>query len=166
MSPAASGPLGEWHHPETHLIPAALQVAGGIRGTVAVFGSGHATPDGTAVRDYVHVADVARAYVAALEVTARPGHRIYNLGSGVGHSVREVIEAVRYVTGRAIPTIEAPSRDREPAALVASIVRAGDDLGWVPVLSDLHTIVDDAWAWLRSHLGRTTPGHHTPGVAA
>jgi UDP-glucose 4-epimerase len=162
----ASGPLGEWHHPETHLIPAALQVAAGIRGTVPVYGSAHPTPDGTAVRDYVHVADVARAYVAALEATAEPGHRVYNVGSGVGHSVREVIEVVRSVTGRAIPTVDAPSRDREPAELVASIVRAEEELGWVPARPDLTTIVEDAWTWLRSHLGTTTPRRTTPGVAA
>lgn len=162
----ASGSLGEWHHPETHLIPAALQVAAGIRGTVPVFGSGHATPDGTAVRDYVHVADVARAYVAALEATGQPGYSVYNVGSGVGHSVQEVIEMVRSVTGRAIPTVDAPIRNDEPAALVGVIARAEADLGWVPALSDLHTIVDDAWTWLRSHLGRTTPGHNAPGVAA
>ncbi len=162
----ACGPLGEWHHPETHLIPVALQVAAGIRGTVPVYGSDHATPDGTAVRDYVHVADVARAYVSALEATAEPGHRVYNVGSGVGHSVRQVLEVVRSVTGRAIPSIDAPSRDRDPAALVASIVRAEEELGWVPALPDLHTIVDDAWTWLRSHVGTTKPRLTTPGVAA
>ena len=162
----ACGPLGEWHHPETHLIPVALQVAAGIRDAVPVYGSRHATPDGTAVRDYVHVADVARAYLAALEATGQPGHRVYNVGSGVGHSVHEVIELVRSVTGRAIPTVDAPSRDRDPAALVASIVLAEEELGWVPALPDLHTIVDDAWTWLRSHLGTVAPGRATPGVAA
>jgi len=162
----ACGPLGEWHHPETHLIPVALQVAAGIRGTVPVYGSRHATPDGTAVRDYVHVADVARAYLAALEATGQPGHRVYNVGSGVGHSVHEVIDLVRSVTGRAIPTVDAPSRDRDPAALVASIVLAEEELGWVPALPDLHTIVDAAWTWLRSHLGTVAPGRATPGVAA
>lgn len=160
----ASGPLGEWHHPETHLIPAALQVAAGIRGAMPVYGSDLATPDGTAVRDFVHVADVARAYVAALEATAVPGHRVVNVGSGVGHSVRQVIDVVRAVTGRAIPVVDAPSRDREPDTLVASILRAHQELGWVPAHPELHTIVDDAWTWLRSHLERTTPGLPTPGL--
>lgn len=162
----ACGSLGEWHHPETHLIPVALQVAAGIRDVVPVNGNGHETPDGTVVRDYVHVADVARAYVAALEATGRPGHRVYNVGSGVGHSVREVIEVVRSVTGRAIPTLEATTRNREPAALVASIVRAEEELAWVPDLPDLHTIVEDAWTWLRAHLGRASPAPATPGAAA
>jgi UDP-glucose 4-epimerase len=162
----ASGPLGEWHHPETHLIPVALQVAAGIEGAVTIFGGDHATPDGTAVRDYVHVADVARAYLAALEATAVPGHRVYNIGSGVGHSVRQVLEVVRSATGCTIPGVEAPSRDGDPSVLVASIARAAAELGWVPRRSELDTVVGDAWTWLQTHLGSTAPTLSSPGVAA
>jgi UDP-glucose 4-epimerase len=162
----ACGPLGEWHHPETHLIPVALEVAAGVREAVPIFGCDHATPDGTTVRDYVHVADVARAYLTALETTVQPGHRVYNIGSGVGQSVHQVLDVARSVTGNAIPSLDAPSRDREPAVLVASITRAEAELGWTPTVLNFATIVDDSWTWLRSHLGTTTPGLNSPGVAA
>jgi UDP-glucose 4-epimerase len=162
----ACGPLGEWHHPETHLIPVALEVAVGVRDAVKIFGCDHATPDGTTVRDYVHVTDVARAYLAALEATGQPGHRVYNIGSGVGHSVRQVLDVARTVTDHTIPTIDAPRRDREPAVLVASIARAEAELGWTPTALNLATIVDDSWTWLRSHLGTMTLSLDSPGAAA
>lgn len=153
----ARGPLGEWHHPETHLIPATLQVAAGIRGAVPIYGTDYDTPDGTAVRDYVHIADVTRAHALALEATLRPGHRIYNLGSGEGHTVREVVDAVRLATGHAIPAVEAPRRRGDVASLVASVERIRSELGWVPARSELATIVYDAWNWMRAHLGSREP---------
>lgn len=149
----ASGPLGEWHHPETHLVPATLQVGAGVRAAVPVYGTDYDTPDGTAVRDYVHVADVARAHALALEATTDPGHQVFNVGTGVGHSVRQVVDVARSVTGHAIPTMDAPRRDGDAGRLVASTRLVRDALGWVPVHSDLHTIVDDAWNWMRAHLG-------------
>ncbi len=149
----ACGPLGEWHHPETHLIPATLQVGAGVRAAVPVYGTDYDTPDGTAIRDYVHVTDVARAHVLALEATTDPGHQVFNIGAGVGHSVRQVIDVARSVTGHAIPTMDAPRRDGDAGRLVASITQVRDELGWVPVHSDLHTIIDDAWNWMRAHLG-------------
>jgi len=98
----AYGPLGEWHHPETHLIPAALQVAAGVRDSVPVHGTDHGTPDGTAIRDFVHVGDAARACVLALEATSEPGQRVYNIGTGTGHSVREVLQAARADLGSVV----------------------------------------------------------------
>ncbi len=149
----ACGPLGEWHHPETHLVPAALQVGAGVRAALPVYGIDYDTPDGTAIRDYVHVLDVARAHVLALEATMEPGHQVFNLGTGVGHSVRQVVDVVRSVTGHAVPTLAAPRREGEAGRLVASTTLARDELGWVPLHSDLHTIINDAWNWMRAHLG-------------
>ena len=148
----ACGPLGEWHHPETHLIPSALQVAAGVRDAVTVYGTAHPTPDGTAVRDYVHVGDAARACVLALEA-ATPGYRVYNIGSGTGHSVRAVLRVVRTVSGYPVATTEAARRPWDAPALVASVDRAGQDLGWSPHRSGLDEIVEDAWAFLHGHLG-------------
>ena len=149
----ACGELGEWHHPETHLIPAALQVAAGIGRTVAVHGVHHDTPDGTAVRDYVHVGDAARACVRALEATCEAGYRVYNIGAGAGHSVRAVLRAARAVTGHHIPTSEAPPRPWEAPVLVASIERARRELGWVPQRTEITGIIDDAWSFFHGHLG-------------
>jgi UDP-glucose 4-epimerase len=142
----ASGALGEAHKPETHLIPLILRAATGQRDHVSIYGTDYATPDGTAVRDYIHVDDLSRAHVLALE-RARPGrHDIYNLGTGTGYSVREVIDAVRRVTGREFEVREEPRRPGDPPALVAANVRAREQLGWVPERS-LDEIVADAWAW-------------------
>ena len=149
----ACGTLGEWHHPETHLIPAALQVAAGIGSTVPVNGVHHDTPDGTAIRDYVHVGDAARACVLALEATAEPGYRVYNIGTGAGHSVRAVLRTARAVTGHHIPTTEAPPRPWEAPVLVASTERARQQLGWTPQRTDLADIIDDAWSFFHGHLG-------------
>ncbi|HUR49429.1 MAG TPA: UDP-glucose 4-epimerase GalE [Acidimicrobiales bacterium] len=144
----ASGQYGERHDPETHLIPLVLQAALGLRESVSVFGSDYPTPDGTAVRDYIHVEDLARAHLLALDSADTPGHRIYNLGNGAGFSVREVIEAARAVTGVEIPTVEAPRRAGDPAVLVASSARIAAELGWRAQKADLKVIVADAWEFL------------------
>ncbi|WP_301130500.1 UDP-glucose 4-epimerase GalE [Streptomyces cacaoi] len=136
---------GERHDPETHLIPLVLQVAQGRRESVSVFGDDYPTPDGTCVRDYIHVVDLARAHLLALE-QAMPGeHLICNLGNGNGFSVREVIETVREVTGHPVPETVAPRRSGDPAVLVASADRARGELGWRPERADLAAIVEDAW---------------------
>ena len=149
----ACGDLGEWHHPETHLIPSALQVAAGVRDSLPVYGTDFDTADGTAVRDFVHVGDAARACVLALEATAEPGYRVFNVGSGTGHSVRAVLRAARAVSGSPIRTSDAGRRPWEAAALVAAVDRARRDLGWVPHRSALPDILQDAWAFLHGHLG-------------
>ncbi|MBD0322701.1 MAG: UDP-glucose 4-epimerase GalE [Aldersonia sp.] len=141
---------GENHPTETHLIPLVLQAAIGARESISVFGTDWPTPDGTAVRDYIHIRDLADAHVLALEA-AEPGrHRIYNLGSGTGFSVREVISACERVTGRNIDAKDAPRRAGDPAVLVASSARAIADLGWRPQHTDLDETVADAWTYLQS----------------
>lgn len=136
----------ERHDPETHLIPRVLDVAAGTSQSVQIFGDDYATPDGTAVRDYVHVADLAAAHVAALERVDELETLTCNLGTGRGFSVLEVVDAARRVTGRTIPTITAPRRPGDVAALVASSSRAADLLDWRPERSTLEEIVADAWA--------------------
>jgi UDP-glucose 4-epimerase len=149
----ASGPLGEWHHPETHLIPAALQVAAGVRDSVPIYGTDHCTPDGTAVRDFVHVGDAARACVLALEATAEAGQRIYNIGSGTGHSVRAVLRSARAVSGHPVAAVDSGRRPGDVPVLLASVERARLGLGWTPRQPDLDGMVRDAWTFLRGHLG-------------
>jgi UDP-glucose 4-epimerase len=147
----ASGRFGEDHHPETHLIPLVLQAASGARDSVKVFGTDYPTRDGTPVRDYIHVEDLGRAHLLALEA-AEPGeHRVYNLGNGAGFSVREVIEAARRVTGRPIEAIESPRRPGDPAVLVASSDRIRRELGWKPEKPELEAMISDAWEWMQSH---------------
>ncbi|HVF76645.1 MAG TPA: UDP-glucose 4-epimerase GalE [Acidimicrobiales bacterium] len=146
----ASGGRGERHDPETHLIPLVLQAAAGTREQVSIFGTDYPTPDGTAVRDYIHVDDLARAHLLALEATDEAGHRIYNLGNGAGFSVREVIEAARRVTGRDIKAVEVGRRAGDPAVLVASSERIRAELGWVPEKPELETMIADAWAFATS----------------
>jgi UDP-glucose 4-epimerase len=146
----ASGPLGEDHTPETHLIPLVLQAAAGKRPSVAIFGTDYPTPDGTAVRDYVHVDDLARAHILALEKAVPARHDIYNLGSERGYSVREVIEAARAVTGREIVALEEHRRSGDPPQLVAANARARSGLGWAPEKS-LEDMVRDAWKWHQAH---------------
>lgn len=145
----------ERHDPETHLIPLVLQVAAGRRERVAVYGNDYDTPDGTAVRDYVHVADLASAHVLAVE--ALDAHPVItcNLGNGRGYSVREVIETAREVTGHEIPADDAPRRAGDPATLVASAERARTLLGWQPARPDLATLVRDAWQASRESTGWT-----------
>ncbi|MCY0917929.1 UDP-glucose 4-epimerase GalE [Streptomyces sp. H27-G5] len=141
--------LGERHDPETHLIPLVLQVALGERESIAVYGEDYPTPDGTCVRDYIHVADLAEAHLAALRVATEGEHLICNLGNGSGFSVREVVDTVRRVTGREIPEVIAPRRPGDPAVLVASARTARERLGWTPTRSDLTNIVTDAWNFAR-----------------
>ena len=142
----ASGPYGEDHYPETHLIPLVLQAAAGTREHVSVFGTDYPTEDGTAVRDYIHVEDLGRAHLLAMDALQRGKHTIYNLGNGLGFSVRQVIEAARKVTGRDIPVKEEPRRPGDPAQLVASSEKIRAELGWEPE-KDLETMIADAWAW-------------------
>ncbi|GAC1353413.1 MAG: UDP-glucose 4-epimerase GalE [Polyangiales bacterium] len=142
----ASEKRGERHDPETHLLPLVLDVAAGRRPSVAIFGEDYPTPDGTCVRDYIHVVDLARAHVLALEaLEAGAPSSTFNLGCGGGHSVKQVIEVARRVTGAPIPTVSAPRRAGDPAVLVASSEAIAKALGWKPALGDLTTIVESAW---------------------
>jgi UDP-glucose 4-epimerase len=147
----AAGALGEDHHPESHLIPIALQVALGARKHVAIFGTDYATPDGTCVRDYVHVSDLAAAHLLVLEALKEKPRLIYNLGNGRGFSVREVIDTVRKATGHAIPAQESPRRAGDPPVLVASSEKIKRELGWKPEYPGLETIVRSAWNWRKAH---------------
>lgn len=147
----AAGEQGEDHHPESHLIPLTLQVALGQRKQLSIYGTDYPTPDGTCVRDYVHVADLASAHVLVLEALKEKDKLIYNLGSGQGFSVREVIETARRVTGHAIPAEESPRRPGDPAVLVASAERIKTELRWQPEYSTLEAIVRSAWEWRRLH---------------
>ncbi|WP_420034078.1 UDP-glucose 4-epimerase GalE [Streptomyces sp. cg28] len=146
----AYGDCGERHDPESHLIPLVLQVAQGRREAISVYGDDYPTPDGTCVRDYIHVADLAEAHLLALTAPARGEHLICNLGNGSGFSVREVIETVRQVTGHPIPETVAPRRGGDPAVLVASAATARERLGWNPSRADLAGIVADAWAFAQA----------------
>jgi UDP-glucose 4-epimerase len=137
---------GERHAVETHLIPIALQVAAGAKGALDIFGTDYPTPDGTCVRDYLHVTDLGDAHLRAMQVASPGEHRIINLGSGAGHSVREVADAVSRVTGRELPVHEMARRPGDPAVLVASSVLAATELGWRPA-SDLDTMIADAWTF-------------------
>ncbi len=146
----ATADHGEAHHPETHLIPLILQVALGQRETISIYGTDYPTPDGTCIRDYIHVDDLATAHLLALDGLEKESRLIFNLGSGSGFSVREVIEVARRVTGERIPVIEAPRRSGDPAVLVASSDRIKHDLGWKPQHSELGEIVRSAWEWHRT----------------
>jgi UDP-glucose 4-epimerase len=142
---------GEWHNPETHLIPIVLQVAAGLRDEVTVFGDDYPTPDGTCVRDYIHVADLARAHVLALGMLDKRS-AIFNLGcGGAGYSVREVIDVAREVTGREIRVRIGQRREGDPAVLIASSERIRRELKWSPERQDLGDIVASAWRWLQAH---------------
>jgi UDP-glucose 4-epimerase len=144
--------IGERHDPETHLIPIALQVAAGKRDKLQLFGDDYPTVDGTCVRDYIHVEDLARAHLLALAAATGGEHRIYNLGNGNGFSNRQVVDVAREVTGAELPVEIAPRRDGDPAALVASSARARDELGWVPAKNTLADMIGDAWAFYRAHV--------------
>jgi UDP-glucose 4-epimerase len=138
---------GEAHEPESHLIPLVLDVALGRRKSIRIYGNDYPTPDGTCIRDYIHVADLAEAHLLALEALGTRDKLILNLGNGKGFSVQEVIESVRRVTGHPIPAELHPRRPGDPAALVASSERAGSELGWKPKYTELDAIVRTAWAW-------------------
>lgn len=142
--------FGERHAVETHLIPIVLQVASGKREAVQVYGDDWPTPDGTCVRDYIHVDDLAAAHLLALQHATAGRHAVYNLGSGTGFSVREVIEACRTVTGHPIPAVTAPRRGGDPAVLIASSDAARTELGWYPEHTELTRIVGDAWKFVQS----------------
>ena len=147
----ASKNFGESHDPETHIIPIALQAAAGRRSLVEVYGEDYPTRDGTCVRDYIHVIDLARAHILALKVVEQ-GSRIYNLGcGGEGYSVREVIKMARDVTGKDIPMHMAPRRAGDPAVLVASSEMIRRELGWKPQYQDLRVIIESAWRWMLAH---------------
>ncbi|CAN1561813.1 GalE UDP-glucose 4-epimerase [Mycobacteriaceae bacterium] len=141
--------LGERHGVETHLIPLILQVARGQRAEILVFGNDWPTPDGTAIRDYIHVRDLADAHLLALQSAQASSHRIYNLGNGTGFSVREVIACCREVTGHPIAARDVGRRAGDPAVLIASSAKAIAELGWHPRRSDLREIVSDAWEFVR-----------------
>ena len=145
------GHIGEAHDPESHLIPLVLSVALGQREAIEIYGADYDTPDGTCIRDYVHVLDLARAHILALEALVDGESRVYNLGSGSGYSVREVIEAARAVTGHAIPTIDAPRRPGDLPVLVADSEKIGRELGWETDYNNLETIIQTAWNWHRRH---------------
>ena len=142
---------GEDHSPETHLIPVVLQVALGQRPAVTVFGDDHPTPDGTCVRDFIHVLDLAQAHILTMEALDRTGSRTYNLGNGHGFSVMQVIETCRRVTGHPIPHTIGPRRVGDPATLIASSERIRQELGWQPRFTDLEEIVRSAWEWHQHH---------------
>lgn len=146
----ATEALGEDHEPETHLIPLVLQTALGRRPQVEIFGDDYPTPDGTCIRDYIHVSDLAQAHILALE-RLEPGCRIYNLGNGDGFSVREVIDVARQVTGRPIPAVIRPRRPGDPPVLVARSDRIRAELGWQPRYPDLRDIIATAWQWHLRH---------------
>lgn len=142
---------GEDHHPETHLIPLVLQVALGQRPHIIIFGDDYPTHDGTCVRDYIHVVDLARAHILAIEALDRLGTRHYNLGNGAGYTVKEVIETARTVTGHPIPAVVGPRRPGDPAVLVASSEAIRRELGWMPRYTSLEEIIRSAWEWHRAH---------------
>ena len=157
----ATDDCGEDHDPETHLIPLILQVAQGKRSHIGIYGEDYPTPDGTCVRDYVHVVDLADAHVKALGILdERSG--TFNLGNGTGFSVKQVIEAARRVTGHPIPTQGQPRRAGDPAVLVASSVRIREQLGWDPQYAEIDTIIADAWRWHQRH----PDGYATPAGKA
>ncbi len=140
--------LGERHDPETHLIPLVLQAASGRRSGISVFGRDYDTPDGTCIRDYIHIQDLCAAHWLALQSLMKgDDSQSYNLGNGHGFSVQEVIDTAEQVTGRKIPVVNAPRRDGDPARLVADSRKARDQLGWQPQYADLATIIEHAWQW-------------------
>jgi UDP-glucose 4-epimerase len=146
----ASGELGEDHEPETHLIPLILHAAAGARERISVFGTDYPTRDGTAVRDYIHIEDLGEAHLLALDRLVAGEHRVYNLGTGDGYTVREVIEAARRVTGREIPVRDEGRRAGDPPELVAANARARAELGWEP-RRGLDEMIGDAWAWQQAY---------------
>jgi UDP-glucose 4-epimerase len=142
---------GEAHQPESHLIPLVLQVALGQREHIAIFGDDYPTPDGTCIRDYIHISDLASAHLLALGALAERAVMIYNLGNGAGYSVREVIETARIVTGHPIPAVTTPRRPGDASRLVADASRIRRDLGWQPQSPQLENIIGSAWRWHQSH---------------
>ncbi|ASW53482.1 UDP-glucose 4-epimerase GalE [Plantactinospora sp. KBS50] len=144
--------LGERHDPETHLIPIALEVAAGRREKLQIFGDDYPTSDGTCIRDYIHVEDLARAHLLALDAATPGEHRVFNLGNGSGFTNRQVVDVVREVTGHPLPVETAPRREGDPAALVASADLARTELGWTPAKPTLTDMVTDAWDFYRTQI--------------
>ena len=143
--------IGEDHNPESHLIPLVMKTALGQRDHIGIFGEDYPTPDGTCVRDYIHVKDLAEAHLLALEYLERGGSSdVFNLGNGAGYSVREIIETARRITGKEIKAVVEPRRGGDPSVLIASNKKAAEVLGWKPVLG-LDQIISDAWAWHSGH---------------
>jgi UDP-glucose 4-epimerase len=148
----ASGKIGEAHDPETHLIPLILQVPNGQREKISIYGDDYPTKDGTCIRDYIHVTDLAQAHILALDYLLKGGeNNVFNLGNGVGFTVNEVIDVARRVTGHPIPAVTTPRRAGDPAQLIASSEKAKTVLGWKPQFDDLETIVSSAWNWHKTH---------------
>jgi len=148
---SADGSIGEDHDPETHLIPLLLQAALGRRPHIEIFGTDYPTPDGTCIRDYIHVEDLAEAHLLALEKLQNGQGLLYNLGVGRGYSIREVIRTTEEVTGKNVPVKEGPRRPGEPPVLIASSVKIERELGWKPRYGDLGAIIESAWRWHKSH---------------
>lgn len=147
-----NGKIGEAHNPETHLIPLILQVPNGKREFISIFGDDYETKDGTCVRDYIHVNDLAQAHILAMEYLRKGNDsNIFNLGNGVGFTVKEVVETARKVTGHPIPAKEEPRRAGDPSTLIASSEKAKEILGWKPKFDDLETIITTAWNWHKNH---------------
>ena len=147
-----SGVIGEAHDPESHLIPLILQVPNGQRARISIFGDDYDTHDGTCIRDYIHVTDLAQAHILALDYLLNGGESdVFNLGNGVGFTVKEVIDVARTVTGDAIPATVTPRRAGDPAKLVASSEKAKSILGWAPQYNDLSVIITTAWSWHKNH---------------
>lgn len=147
-----SGKIGEAHNPESHLIPIILQTANGTRDHISVFGTDYDTPDGTCIRDYIHVTDLAQAHILAVEYLINGGESdIFNLGNGVGFSVKEVIETAKKVTGKEIKVVGENRRAGDPAVLIASSEKAKKVLGWNPQYNELSTIIETAWKWHSTH---------------
>ena len=144
-------PCGEWHVPETHLVPNILRSAAGLSPVLELYGTDHPTSDGTAIRDYIHVADLAEAHVAALKYLEPQKSSVFNLGIGKGFSVREVIKAAEEVLGKPIPYVEKPIREGDPPSLVADATLARAELGWIPRKTDIHEIVESAWRWFETN---------------
>jgi UDP-glucose 4-epimerase len=147
---------GEAHEPVSHLIPLILDVALGRRASIKVFGQDYPTHDGTCIRDYIHVHDLARAHLLAFEALKENDKLIYNIGNGVGFTVREVIESARRVTGHPIPVVEEPRRPGDPAVLIASSEKIGKELGWTPEFTKLDAILESAWKWHQQRYLKTT----------
>lgn len=147
-----SGMIGEAHNPESHLIPLILQVPNGQRESISIFGDDYDTKDGTCIRDYIHVTDLAQAHILAVEYLVNGGaSNIFNLGNGIGFTVNEVIETARRVTGHPIPAVVSPRRAGDPAQLIASSEKAKKVLGWKPEHADLEEIITSAWNWHKNH---------------
>ncbi len=148
---AAAPDRGEAHQPESHLVPRLMNVALGRQKHIEIFGTDYPTSDGTCVRDYIHVSDLAAAHLLALDGLDHSGRLIYNLGNGQGFTVREVIEGVRRVTGKTIPVVESPRREGDPAVLIASSEKIRGELGWKPKFPELDAILNSAWIWHKNH---------------